>query len=379
MIFAIIFALALLPVTVFGYEAINGETIVISKQQPIDGNLYVAGQNITIDQDIDGDVFCAGQSVTINGNVEGSVFCAGQTIAVNGNVRDSVRTAGNTIMINKEVGKNVMAFGAAINLGQDAKVGWDLFMGAGSAAVRGSVGRSVHGGGGNVFIDGMVGKDVKLELSKNSSGRKGSQSPELRIGENARIAGDVEYRSKNQAEIAEGARINGEVRKSEVAVRKEKQNEGFWGYIAGSIYSFLAALLVAFILIGLFGNMIRSITDKMFGKIGASIAWGLLVMIVAPIVIILLLVTLIGIPLALILSAAWLAALYISKILAGILIGRQMIKRGGETTEKSLYLSALVGIAVSWIIFSIPIIGWFLCLIAVWWGLGGMWLALKKN
>lgn len=378
-IFAVILVLCFLPTVVFGYEIIRGETVVISRQQPVDGNLYIAAQNITIDQNINGDVFCAAQSVVINGNVEGSVFCAGQTVTVNGNIKGSIRTAGNTIMINREVGQNVMAIGAAINLGEDARVGWDLLIGAGSAVVRGDINRSVYGGGGNVFIDGIVGDDVKLGLSKKTGNQNESQSPKLRIGENARIGGNVEYRSRSQAEIAEGSEINGEVKRNEVATREEKEGEGFLGYVIGIIYSFLAALIVSFVLIALFGDKIKFITDKMLEKVGASIGWGLLIMIVGPIVLILLSATLIGIPLALILFVLWLVALYVSEILVGILVGRYILKKDKEVTKKSLYLCALVGIAVSWIIFSIPIVGWFLWLVAMWWGLGGIWLAFKKN
>lgn len=374
-IVAIILALCFLPAAVFGYEIIRGETVIISRQQPVDGNLYVAAQNITIDQNIDGDVFCAGQSVTINGNVEGSVFCAGQSITVNGNVKGSVRVAGNIIMINREVEENVMALAMAVNLGENARVGWDLLIGAGSTLVRGDIGRSVYGGGGNVFIDGRVGDDVKLDFSK----KRVSQSPGLRIGENARIGGSVEYRSESQAEIAQGSQISGEVKRSEVMVNKEKKEVGFLGYMMWLIYSFLAALIVALILIALFGDTIISITNRMREKISPSIGWGILLTIIVPIVTTLLFITIIGIPLALIIFALWLIALYFAEILVGISVGRYILKKENGITKKSLYLSAIVGIVISWVIFSIPFIGWLLWLVGVWWGLGGIWLALKEK
>ncbi|HBI17554.1 MAG TPA: hypothetical protein DDY52_05435 [Candidatus Moranbacteria bacterium] len=373
-IFAIVLALSFLPTVVFGYEIIRGETVVISRQQPVDGNLYVAAQNITIDQNINGDVFCAGQSVTINGNVQGSVFCAGQSIAVNGNVEGSVRVAGNTIMINREVDENVMAFGSAVNLEQDARVGWDLLIGAGSAVIRGDINRSVYGGGGNIFIDGLVGDDVKLGLSEKIENQN-----RLRIGENARIGGNVEYRSRSQAEVAQGAEISGEVKKNEVKDARENKKNKFLAYIIGIIYSILASLIVAFILIALFGDAIISITNRMRERIGVSIGWGLLLMIITPVLITLLFITLIGIPLALILLALWFIAIYFSEILVGISVGRYILKKDGKINKKSLYLCALVGIFVSWIVFSIPFIGWLLWFVAIWWGLGGVWLTLKKS
>ena len=379
MYFAIAIALLFFPTMAFGYEAIKGDTVVITKDQAVDGNLYVAGQNLTIDKDIDGDVFCAGQSVTINGNVEGSVFCAGQTVIINGNVKESVRTAGNTITINKEVGKNVMAFGAAVNLGQDAKIGWDLLIGAGSAVVRGDIGRSIHGGGSNVLIDGIVGKDVKLDLSNDTTNSKEMGSSGLKIGKNAQIRGNVDYKSKKQIEVAEGAQIGGEVKKGEIALNNaDRKEKGFGGYVAVSFYSFLAALVTSIILIALFASVIKNVTSVMLENIGASIGWGLIAFILTPLVVLLLLVTLIGVPVALMLFVLWLVFVYVSKILVGILIGRAILNRKDVAQEKSLYLCALVGIAIAWIIFSIPVIGWMLSLIAIFWGLGGIWLTLKK-
>ncbi|MCK4553560.1 hypothetical protein KAU19_01185, partial [Candidatus Parcubacteria bacterium] len=124
---------------------------------------------------------------------------------------------------------------------------------------------------------------------------------------------------------------------------------------------------------------IKKLTDKMLDKVGPSIGWGVIVMFLTPIIAILLLITLIGMPLAFILIGVWLIALFVSKILVGILIGRELLKRFWEKKKDSLLLAMVIGIVIAWIIFSLPIIGWLLCLVAMWWGVGGIWLYFRKT
>ena len=122
----------------------------------------------------------------------------------------------------------------------------------------------------------------------------------------------------------------------------------------------------------------------MLNKAGASIGWGAVVMLLTPIIAILLLITVIGIPLAAILIGLWFIALLISKVLVGITIGRLLLRKNKEPENKkeekknSLMLPMVIGITLSWLIFSAPVIGWLLSLVALWWGLGGIWLQFRK-
>jgi len=46
--------------------------------------------------------------------------------------------------------------------------------------------------------------------------------------------------------------------------------------------------------------------------------------------------------------------------------------------KDSLIWAMIVGVVIMWFIFCIPIIGWILALVAIWWGLGGIWLHFKN-
>jgi len=103
-----------------------------------------------------------------------------------------------------------------------------------------------------------------------------------------------------------------------------------------------------------------------------------LALLLTPIIVFILLITIIGLPLAFITFGLWLIAIYLSKILVGILVGRSLLNNFWLAKKDSLILAMVIGIIVSYLIFAIPFIGWIIALLAVLWGLGGIMLALKK-
>ena len=362
--------LLIIPISAKAFAVKTGDSIYIAKDQTIEGNLYAAGANITVDGAITGDVICAGQTININGIVEGDVICAGQSVNIDGAVNGSVRVAGNSININGQVAHNAMVFGAAINLGTEASVGWDMLIGAATGEIRGKVGRDLYGGVASATIAGEIGKDVRLKIDNQKSDKSG-----LTIIDGATIGGNIIYTDKAEASIAKNVVIAGEITHNLPKVRKDKTITS-WGW--GRLYSIFSALVIGLVLISLWHKQIKKLTDKMLNKVGPSIGWGVIVMFLTPIIAILLLITLIGIPLAFILIGVWLIALCVSKILVGILVGRNIAAKIWSKQKDSLIFAMVIGIIITWIIFSIPVIGWLFCLVAMWWGLGGIWMYFKK-
>ena len=371
LIIALFTLLLIIPISAKAFAVKTGDSVYIAKDQIIEGNLYAAGVSITVDGTVTGDVICVGQTVNINGIVEGDVICAGQSVNIDGAVNGSVRAAGNSININGQVARNAMVFGAAVNLGHDASVDWDMLIGAATGEIRGKVGRDLHGGVANATIAGEIGKDVRLKIDNQKSDKSG-----LIIMDEAIIGGNIIYTDKAEAFIASGAAIAGEITHNLPQVKKEKIITA-WAW--GRLYSIFSALVIGLVLVSLWSKEIKKLTDNMLDKASASIGWGVVVMFLAPIISILLMITFIGIPLAFLLMGVWLIALFISKILVGILIGRYLLKKFWDKKKDSLLLSMIIGIVIAWIIFSLPIIGWLFCLAAMWWGLGGIWIYFRKD
>lgn len=368
------FILLALPSTASAYSLKNGDSVYVPKDETIEGNLYAVGSNLTIEGKITGDVICAGQSISITGDVAGDVICVGQSINISGKVGGSLRVAGNAINLSGKIAHSAMAFGAAITTSASSSVGWDFLAYASALDARGNIGRDLHGGAGKANIAGQISGNLNLNF-----GAQDKNKQPLTIAGTAKINGDVKYTSVANAVIANGAVIKGQTihdLPKTTAKKSNFTNLGWWWWKLISIFS---ALVIGLILISFWREQILKITDLMLNKIGPSFGWGLLALLLTPLIIIILLITIIGIPLSLILLALWLIALYASKILVGILIGRSLINNYWPKQKDSLILAMIIGIVIAYLIFSLPIIGLFISLLAMLWGLGGIMLALKNK
>ena len=361
--------LLLIPASVLAFEVKKGDVVYVAEDEVIEGNLYVAGSSITIDGKVNGDIYCAGQSIAINGEVAGDVMCAGSSIVIDGKILGSARVAGQTIMVKNEIDQNLMAFGTNIILDKNASVGWEMLAVGALAEIRGRVDGDLHGGAQRVIVSGEIGKNVKI-----STGNKKQDG--LIIEDSAQIGGDLVYTDFFTGSISDKAVILGETIHNLPPAKTEFKLPAIalaWKII----FSIFSSLAVGLVLISLWNKQMIEAGDKMLSRTGASIGWGALLMIAVPILALVLMLTLIGAKLAFILLGVWLIFMCVAKILASLLLGRYLLKKN-KNKEDSLIWPLVLGVALAQIIFSIPVLGWLLSLIAVWWGLGGLFLYFRK-
>lgn len=354
------------------------DSVYVGKDEVISSNFFAAGSSITIDGKVQGDVICAGRSITINGFVDGDVICAGQSITINGEIRGNVRAAGSSVTINGKVARNAMVAGSEIHLGTNAEIAWDMMFAGAFADLHGTVKRDLEGAGAKLVIGGQVNRNVSLFCDDNHrKNRDDKEGSNITILKSAMINGDFNYTSSFEAEIEDGATIAGSTTRHDRMMSKPSNDDGaVAAWVWWRVIVMFAALLIGLILVSWLRRPMQAISERMFKKPYATFGYGLLVLIVTPLVCFILLMTVIGIPLALILLALWFIALWIAKIITAIVIGQEIMKRrrSTELQKNNLVLSMVVGVVISYIIFSISIIGWALSLIATLFGLGMIWL-----
>lgn len=373
-ILAACFMLLILPLAASAYSFKKGDSVYVPKDEIIEGSLYAVGANLTIEGKVTGDVICAGQSVNITGEVAGDVICAGESVNVSGPVGGNLRLAGSAVNFNGQVARNAMLLGANIITAASSTVGWDLLVLGNNFELNGNIGRDLYGGAGKVNLAGRIGKDVDL----NFASRRGDVQP-LIIADTAEINGQLKYKSAKDAAIDSKASIKGEVihnLPSTAAGKSKLVNLSWW---LTKLVSLFSALVIGLVLISLSREPVIKTTDLMLNKASLTLGWGVLGLLLPPLIAIILLITIIGLPLSLILLALWLIALYISKVLVGILVGRGLLNNFWPKQKDSLILSMIIGIVITYLIFALPVIGWVASLLASLWGLGGIMLKLKNK
>jgi hypothetical protein len=188
----------------------------------------------------------------------------------------------------------------------------------------------------------------------------------LKILPGAKIGGNLEYTAPKPAEIS--GTISG---KTIYKQTPETERRGFLAGITGAILSYLWLLLIGVVLLIIAPEITWKISDNVSVKPLKNILWGLLFLIVTPIVAVILLITIIGIPLSLILIAIYIIAVYVSRIFVGLWIGRYVLgKLKKETWHKALILA--IGLLIVVIGINLPIVGIFIHLIIILLGLGAI-------
>lgn len=368
------FMLLFLPLAASAYSFKKGDSVYVPKDEVVEGNLYTVGSNLTIEGKVTGDVICAGQSINITGEVAGDVICAGQSININGQIGGNLRLAGNAINFNGQVERNGMLIGSSVVTAASSTIGWDLLILGNIFELNGNIGRDLYGRSGQVSLAGQIGKNLDLNFSASNNNDK-----PLIIAGTAKIGGQVKYKSIKNAMIDSDAAIKGEVIHNFPATVAKKSNLADLTWWWGKLISIFSALIIGLVLISFWREPIIKITDLMIAKTGSAFGWGILALLLTPLIIIILLITIIGIPLSLILLALWLIAIYISKILVSILIGKSLINNYWPKQKDFLILAMVIGVIIIYFIFALPFIGWPIALLASLWGLGGIMLKLKNK
>ena len=228
--------------------------------------------------------------------------------------------------------------------------------------MAGTIGKDLSIMAGNIQLSGTVHGDVLLE------------GGEIQIHEGTVIDGSLLYKSPGEAKIHPDATITGEI--SHEKVERAELYRGGYG-----IFFSLSLIVAAIVLYLLFPGFTMSAAGRIAATPWTSLAVGLVVLIVAPVVAILLMGIVLGVWIGL-----SLLALYLVAMIPGLLIscfflgdwGARRLKRDVSSTGRRL-ISVAVVIILLGLIQLVPVIGGLLLFILLLSGLGAGVLQLHAG
>jgi hypothetical protein len=241
-------------------------------------------------------------------------------------------------------------------------VGIDASLAASDMNLNGTINRDLAVAGAGVTISGNVGRDVRAAVDR------------LNLTSAAKVGGEIEYTSKNTVNIDEGADVAGQVTQN---VPKEKRGALVSLFIFSGTLALIAALILlitAFVVTALFPQLVHQVSLQAMRRPWWVLLTGFIASIVAPIVGILLMITIIGIPLALLLLLIWILIAGTSGLFSAYYLGRRL-----WTRQDNPLFRVLLGGFVLLVLFLIPILGFLVMLAAFWMGTGMVLLELKDR
>jgi cytoskeletal protein CcmA (bactofilin family) len=346
----------------------TGSNVNVAKGETINDDLVLAGGDVVIDGTVKGDVTGAASTLKVNGRVQGDINVAAGKIDITGTVDQSVRAVGGKVTISGAIGGDLVLVGGNVDVEKSGRVAGDLLAIGGDVTLNGPVNGSVKGNYGDLTINARVGQDVRVRVDN------------LSVENGARIAGDVSYRSRDEADFASGSVINGSIEHRRLVGFLPNENITFW--VVSAVFRLLCALLAGLIVVLLMPRTTAAIADAARQSLLKSVLFGLIFLIAIPILLAILMVTIIGIPVALIGFALFVIALYLSQVFVGTALGRFILPDSWGNLGRGYNLLAMViGVIIIAALRAIPVpyVGWIITVIVTILGIGAIAIGLSRR
>lgn len=339
--------------------------------ETIEGVLLLTDSVVTLNANTTSDVFVAGNIITINGEVGNDLFAAGSTIIVNGVINGSARLAANEVVINGIVERNALIFANTIVLEEDSAVFGDAHIFGSVVTTKGQT------------VNTTIGAET-VTLNGIMLGTVESTSEEATVGSSAEFTTTATIISDEDPVIAEEAvgqqyvTTSHRIDTSDEIVRIREVNKQ--SRFEKRLTYFFFTLLLGIIVVLVWPTLPQRITNGMKERPGATWALGAVILLIAPMLCVLLLFTLIGIPVAIVLFFIYLLALLFGTLSTAYLLGQQLVsERSVKHPTWRAVLTLTVGLFILSMAMLTPWIGWFICILVATWGLGGIALQCKRK
>lgn len=289
-------------------------------------NLVLAGNNIKHESPVsNGLLLAAGNTLQLNSETEyGFIF--GNTIDFTGHSKRDLFMAGNVITLNREaeIGRDVFAAGNELIV--DTDINGDLAVSAEKVIIK----------------DSKIGGNVNLDVVEIIFDGKVEIAGALTYNDNAEVTG-LENASYNSIEAYHVVEVN--------------QAALVMAAIYGKILSVASLFIVMAVLGAVYHNLHNKIAEQSdANRTGMNLVAGLVALVVVPIISLLLIMTVVGAPLAIILLALYVVMIYLSQGFAGVWLGHLIIEKAFKS-KANIYAEAFVGILILGALALVPYLG----------------------
>lgn len=332
-----------------------------------------------------------GATVRIGGTVDIGDDVGGQLIATAGAINVEARVQGGAVLAAGRINLagtiegDVLAVSGAFTLWPQAQIGGDLRLASGDAELAGAVGGDVLVGAGSVIVGGQVGGDVRVLAGK------------VTVLPDAVIGGRILAEGPGLVDISPDAKILGGMAPAEPSPRRNRESRmGSHALIGGTLlFAFLrlpviglGTLIAGLLFLAVFPRFAEAAAGMVRVRPGASVLVGFITFAAVPVAIVILMMTILGLPVAFLAAAAFTLILVVAYGFGALTLVCAIWRRMRSGHPSSLALPAgfwwralclFVALAILSLLRPLPIVGD----VAVWGtlmlGLGALTLEVLRR
>jgi cytoskeletal protein CcmA (bactofilin family) len=301
---------------------------------------FKGGANVTVDagESIGGELIVTGANLNLGGDFQGGLKAFGANVAVPGKVKEELLVAGANVNLSGIFHDEVKAFAA------------------------------------NVVLAGTFDEDVEVAAAR------------VILAPTAVVKGNLRYAAAVM-DRQPGSQVLGKLERKTEAFETEKMER--WrekgrkvGLAAGIIFwvvSTAALILVGVLVRAFFSGTSERAVGLISDSPWATLGVGLVFLVVVPVALVIAMITLVGIPAAIIAGLLYMVFVYVSRVFIGVWIGRKVMGVFKRGRVSSFFWPLVIGIIILGLIGLIPFLGWLFRVFCLLVGLGALWLALWRS
>ena len=350
------------------YKILWGRNITITS--PVHEDLYIAGGTVTINAPVYGDLIIAGGTLTINDSVMNDLLLAGGTVFIHGYVGDDIRCAGGELHVQQNVAGDLVITGGQVNIDRGVIIGGGLVTSGGKVRVDGEVKGKVESSAGEMIFNGKAWSGFQsssntLVMNGTVLGPARLASRHLTIGNDAAFFQPVHFWTRKGT-----ADFRQSLKKSQAVYDPALKMDGNYWYFLGrsTILGFIwyLGMVMVFILLMqyLFSNTFKKAGDTVYQSTWRSLGLGLIFFIGVPVLSVVLLVTLVGIPLGLLVLFGYVGVILLATIITSVVAANWINNRFNYNwSYMRLVFTSLALFLLFKLISLTPFFGWLVMLL----------------
>lgn len=399
----------------------QGDQCVLEADETIEGNLFVLCRTLVIDGTIEGNLIGAAVDAEINGTINGDVYLVAGQLVTRGSLGKDLHFIGPVLNIQPETeftDERADLMSASLSTTVATRLPGTIIDLGYQLLIEGTVEDEVSFWGSALTIDGRVDGDVDATVGDPSFSASqldgflrqlfdvGVVNPGLRVTERGRVNGQLRYTGPVEGEI-DGTLAN-EPEFSRVVVLPDLIQQDaprvVSTYVTDVVREFLTLSIVGALGLLLMPHTLYAPIRNLQSRPVPSLSLGLITFILSfPVVFIAVLFSafllvvffllqldglviiagvVLGLANALVASVFYFVAIYFTRVVVALAVGRALIRMGlGETANhpRITYLYLIAGVALLAVLYSLPFIGWLLSTVSAFLGLGAILLIIRTQ
>ena len=326
-------------------------------------NVYMTGAEVRIDRAVEGDLTVAAGRVHVDQSVGGDALLGAGSIDVLAPIGEDLRAAAAIVTVANSVEGSALIAAARIILTSASEIRGETWLAARNVTLAGRTRSAVKVYAREVSIQGEIRGPVDISADR------------IYLADTARIYGDVIYTGANPIEIRPGAQVTGSVTRTATGTLESANTAAHVPGLKPLRPLVIAALFALGVLLhalspGFTANAVRTLGAAP----GKSLGLGTALFFSVPPIAVLLFITIIGIPVALALVAAYALVLVLGYIVSAFFFAGKLGHVLKQRTLSGWMRYAFLGAALLLLALatSVPYVGPLVLLLTAAGGLGAI-------